>query len=380
MAVSIGDTRNIDRPDLAILGGVALRTAADARVQWIDIARALCVLAVVVMHSTMSVGIVTEFGPLDASWGRISDALQPFRMPTLSLLSGMLLSRRILAGWGDRRLRASVAQAYWAYVVWLIVYLAVAQAIGWSTWLGPFGMGTVRDALGTVVDQLLIPRSVLWYVIALVIWSLLLAAVRRVPRNAVLIVLTAVSILSFYLPYENGTDQYRNVLRYAVLFAVGVYFSSAIREAVTHKTRVTAVVAFATFGVASFIAWFGVDARLGNVLTVPRDVSGAIIVMVFAVLLAKIPRLNAGLAWIGRRTLPIYVIHGVVLDLLVVYADAWRGFADAPLAGAVSPIAATIVIVIVALGVYEAVVRTPARVVFALPKAWRARMLGRANA
>lgn len=380
MGPLIPTARNTDRPIHAMLDQVTTRVAAVPRMQWIDVARALCVLAVVLMHSTISLDLVMDFGPLESLWARISGVLQPFRMPTLSLLSGMLLSTRILSGWSDRRLRASIAQAYWAYVVWLVVFLAAAQLIGWSIWLGPFGMGSLRDVSGTVVDQLLIPRSVLWYVIALVIWSLVLTAVRRVPSNAVLMVLTAVSVASFYLPHEDGTDQYRNLLRYAVFFAVGVYFSGIVRDAVTYKPRLTAIVAFAAFGTASFIAWFGVDVRLGNILTVPRDVSGALIAMLFAVLLTKLPGVGAVLAWIGQRTLPIYVMHGIILDLLVISADSWLGLTGAPAVRAMAPVAAAVVVSVVAIVVHEIAVRTPAKTLFYFPDVWRARTLRPTNA
>ena len=194
------------------------------RLAWVDAARALCVLAVVVMHTTISLLAVFEPDPLDMTWRHIVDAMTPFRMPALSLLSGMLLASRIRAGFGDRRALASIALSAWLYVVWLAVFLVVALTVGTSVWLGQFGYGETKDSLGSFVDQLVLPRTVLWYVLALAVWSAILAAVRQVPPAAVLIVLSALSIVSFSLP-SDGAEQHPNMVRYFVFFAVGVYAS-----------------------------------------------------------------------------------------------------------------------------------------------------------
>ncbi|MGO3033094.1 MAG: acyltransferase family protein, partial [Microbacterium gubbeenense] len=92
------------------------------RLAWVDAARALCVLAVVVLHTTISLLMVFEPGPLDMTWRHIVDAMTPFRMPALSLLSGMLLSRRNSAGFSDRRDAASISTTARLFDVCLTVF------------------------------------------------------------------------------------------------------------------------------------------------------------------------------------------------------------------------------------------------------------------
>lgn len=345
------------------------------RIPWVDAARALCVLAVVVMHTTISLLVVVEHTQVDVAWRQIVDAMTPFRMPALSLLSGMLLSRRIRSGWSDRTVRASIALSYWLYVVWLLVFLLMGIGIGYSMWLGPFGAGPALDAVKTFVDQLVMPRSVLWYVMALAVWAAVLTAMHRVSPAAILIVLGALSIASFYLPGD-GSDQYRNVLRYFVFFAVGVYFSRSFRDRITNRPWQTGIVAVGVFAVVAFIAKFGVDGDVGNVLTVPRDIAGAGVVMMIAVVLCRVPGLGPALAWTGRRTLPIYVMHIPLVELLMMFPAWWVGALDNEVAHAAAPVVIALAVAGTAVGVHTLVVRTPARVVFMLPGSWRRRILG----
>jgi len=344
------------------------------RLAWVDAARALCVLAVVVMHTTISLLAVLEPDSLDMTWRHIVDAMTPFRMPALSLLSGMLLSNRILAGFGDRRTRSSIALSAWLYVVWLAVFLIVALTVGTSVWLGQFGYGKVADSLGSFVDQLVLPRTILWYVAALAVWGAILAAVRRVPPAAVLIVLAALSIVSFSLP-NDGAEQYPNMIRYFVFFAVGVYASGGILNRIARSPWGVGLVAVGVYVVTMLAAWFGPSERVDDVLTVPRDISGALIVMVLAVALCRLPGVGHGLAWIGRRTLPIYVMHAIVLDLLVMYSGWWAPLFSDRVARALAPIIIMLAITAVAVGFHALAMRTPARVLFTLPVAWKRRIL-----
>ncbi|MGO2091889.1 MAG: acyltransferase family protein [Microbacterium gubbeenense] len=349
-------------------------TAPQQRLAWVDAARALCVLAVVVMHTTISLLAVFEPDPLDMTWRHTVDAMTPFRMPALSLLSGMLLASRIRAGVSDKRAVASIALSAWLYVVWLTVFLLVALTVGSSIWLGQFGYGQTTDSLASYLDQLVLPRTILWYVAALAVWSAILVAIRRVPPAAVVIVLAALSIVSFSLP-NDGAEQYPNMIRYFVFFAVGVYASAGIRERITRTPWAAGLVAAGVYIITVLAAAFGPSEHVDDVLTVPRDVAGALIVMVLAVALCRLPGIGRGLAWVGRRTLPIYVMHAVVLDLLVMHSGWWSELLDGHFLRAIAPVVIMLAITGIAVGFHALAMLTPARVLFALPIAWRQRIL-----
>lgn len=352
----------------------AAQIRARSRIPWIDTARALCVLAVVLMHTTISLLVVADPSPLDLTWRQIVDAMTPLRMPALSLLSGMLLARRIRAGWTDGSARASMATSAWLYVVWLAVFLVLAITVGWSMWLGPFGAGTPLQGIQAFVDQLVLPRSVLWYVFALVVWSAVLATVRHAAPGAVLLTLAALSIASFYMDGD-GSDQYRNVIRYFVFFAVGVYFSTPIRARFVERPLATGAIAVCAFAAVTFVSWFGLNDNVGYVLSVPRDIAGALVVITIAVGLCTVPILGRGLAWVGRRTLPIYVMHVPLLELLTMFPSWWIDVLDGAFARAVAPVVITCLVAAVAVLFHSIATRTPACVLFMLPSAWRLKLL-----
>ena len=66
------------------------------RVDWVDVAKGICIIMVVMMHSTL--GVEKAVG--ETGWlGAVVEFARPFRMPDFFLLAGIFLSRRIDAPW-----------------------------------------------------------------------------------------------------------------------------------------------------------------------------------------------------------------------------------------------------------------------------------------
>ena len=63
------------------------------RLGWMDFARGLCILLVILMHATGTVEAAGLEPP--AGLTLFNQALEPFRMPLLMFLSGMLLSKSL---------------------------------------------------------------------------------------------------------------------------------------------------------------------------------------------------------------------------------------------------------------------------------------------
>ena len=120
-----------------------------------------------------------------AGWARVNAVLQVLRMPSLLLLSGWLAGARIRAGLGSARTRGSIYASAYLYALWLGIYVAVAVALGATTM-------AQAPAPSTYLTQLLLPYSTLWFLAALVWYTVLLAALRRVPAPIVLVGLFAV--------------------------------------------------------------------------------------------------------------------------------------------------------------------------------------------
>jgi len=348
---------------------------ARPRIVWIDAARGLCVLAVVIMHATLSLYLDhVEPGPAAAFWGWAADAMTPFRMPGLAMLSGILLARRIRSGWAHPGVRISVMNSAWLYLIWLVLFALFAWGAGGSVWTSQVaGDGFAWDR---VLLQLALPRTVLWYVFALGIWTVLLTCLRRVHPAIVLGALVAVSIASRYLAIDDGDAQIRNVLRYAVFFAIGALGATRLRNALARGDRTLLLGALSVFAATMTATILSGSDDLEHVLSVPRDAAAAVLLLGLVARVCRTGRIGAALAWIGRRTLPVYVMHVLLLDAVLRFVPGWDRIVDEPGIRAVAPLLIAIVASAICIGVFELIDRTAGRVLFGLPAPVR-RRLGR---
>ncbi len=94
---------------------------AAGRLDWVDYAKGICIIMVVMMHSTLGV---------EAAAGRegfmhaVVEFAKPFRMPDFFLISGLFLARVIDRDWRTYIDRKVVHFAYF-YVLWVTIQFAI---------------------------------------------------------------------------------------------------------------------------------------------------------------------------------------------------------------------------------------------------------------
>src|SRR5580765_5906063 len=91
-----------------------------SRVDWVDYAKGICIILVVMMHSTL--GVEKAAGELSWLNGFIEWA-RPFRMPDFFLISGLFLASRIDRPWRLFLDRKVLHFAYF-YTLWLTIQFA----------------------------------------------------------------------------------------------------------------------------------------------------------------------------------------------------------------------------------------------------------------
>jgi len=145
-----------------------------SRVDWVDYAKGLCIIMVVMMHSTLGV----EAAAGETSWmGALVAFANPFRMPDFFLISGLFLSRVIGRDWQtylDRR----VLHFVYFYVLWVTIQFAVkapvfASEMGWAGVAQAYALSFIH------------PFGVLWFIYVLPIFAVVTKLTREVPRVAV---------------------------------------------------------------------------------------------------------------------------------------------------------------------------------------------------
>src|SRR5499425_2321150 len=145
-------------------------TSSTARVDWVDYAKGICIVMVVMMHSVL--GVEQAAGQQGFMHAFVAFA-KPFRMPDFFLISGLFLSLVIDRDWRTFLDRKVVHFAYF-YVLWVTIQFAVkapyfAPMNGWAY------VGT-QYALAFIE-----PFGTLWFIYLLPIFFVVTKATRRVP-------------------------------------------------------------------------------------------------------------------------------------------------------------------------------------------------------
>lgn len=317
----------------------AMSGSLSQRQSWIDATRGGCVLAVVFFHVT-----IWHYLPLagDSSlagyWRVVNDQMAAARMPLLLLISGLLASRRVRLGWRDPGVAVRVASNYYLYLVWLAIYgvfFAVVGAVG--------ELPHEIDGGADFLRQLVAPDTPLWYVMALAVYIAVLAAVRRAPAWLVLTVLTGLSLATKAI---GTTEQWVKLPELFVYFAAGVYGAQLLSGFVRRVGPAWWVTLAALTGVLTVLAaQAGQPAVAGLYLL--RTGSVALLGVATFVLAVRLRWVEAVTTWIGRRTLPIYVLHvPLVIGLTALLAGSWgdplrRALAGHETLSAVYPLAGT---------------------------------------
>lgn len=271
---------------------------AAPRLAWLDATRGTVVFLVVLMH-LVHMHYLPVLGHLDeaisGAWVAFNDLVAGVRMPALLLISGWLASSRVLQGLGSARTRQTLATSVWLYLVWLTVY-AVITLEG-----QPNAVGSWQEYARNV----LMPDTSLWFIAALFWYVFVLAGLRAVPGP---LMVAATLALGWAATTMLEVDQlWARIPELAVFFALGVY----------GRRWLTAAAAAPLAGLAAAAVWallwtadLSVAPRVEYPLTVVSSMAAVMALLTLSSgVSALAPALATPMAWLGRRTLGVYVLH-----------------------------------------------------------------------
>lgn len=326
--------------------GAQDRPRAEGRIVWIDVARGIAILLVVLFHAGMF-AVPTGLAP--AWWTDLNLAFALLRMPLFFLLAGALAVGALRRPW--RLLwETRLAVLVWVFVLWTVLrflyYRVMPEPIelNQSSWV---------DLVLSVVR----PSNGLWFLFALVVF-LVVTKLAAGPRARV-VVLVGATLCSLLLHSEftTGNVAYDGILRYYVFFLVGVLFRDRLLRLVAGLTPL------ATAGLlAGFVAGLVLRAVTGVAVDVatalPVAAAGALGTLGVAKLLSPDRGGVAGVlgrpfAYLGSRTLQVYVTHVLVLSALTTVLLALTA---TPAAGAIALLGPAMPILLAALAVAASLV------------------------
>lgn len=277
--------------------------ATSGRQAWADVAKGACILLVVLHHLVhKQLDLVAPLGHAhwQDAWATLTWALKPVRMPLFFLVSGFFAAGAIHRPWAQVRRR--VLTPAWLYAVWLVV-LCGFYLVETTT---PANRVTSLDELAR---QVLLPATSMWFLYAMTAYFLLARLLRGLPPVPTLATVAAVSASVSWWGLEGNNEI--AYLSHFVYFAAGAWFPDVVRRVAGAGLSLRALgLAYAVATVVVMAAPLRLSASvlLLALLGIPL---GLAIAQQISLTPAARP-----LAWLGQRTLQVYVLHLLVIGVL----------------------------------------------------------------
>lgn len=289
------------------------RSKGIERLDWVDMAKGISIILVVMMYSAYSVG--EDTGGIGFLHYIIAFAT-PFRMPEFFLISGLFLSQVIARSWthyADRR----VVHYLYFYALWAIIHIAFKVGIA---------TGDPGGALSQMASALVQPYGVLWFVYVLAMFSAAtkLLADLKTPHW---LAFAAGAVLQI-APVATGLYAIDQFAEYFVYFYSGYMLAPAIFKFVASAMK-QPVMAVAFLGLwAAIDAWlvFLPDAVIQPVhfqmgyaslpgVHLVMAIAGALALCTLAGLLTRLPFMR-WLSWLGARSLIVYLAFALPMSMV----------------------------------------------------------------
>jgi uncharacterized membrane protein YcfT len=278
------------------------------RLDWVDAAKGISIILVVMMHSAYGVGEETGgAGYLHYVIGWAT----PFRMPEFFLISGLFLSQVIGRDWLRFSDRRAVHYLYF-YALWAVLQIAFKVGLG---------AGDPVSALGQIALAIVEPYGVLWLIYMLAVLSLAtkLLFELRAPHWAVLVI----GALMQMSPVHTGAAIVDFFAEYFVYFYAGYALAPAIFKIVAWAERnvEVAIGALVAYALVNAALVFGgsfeirpVHVQMGYAaipgLHLVLAFTGSLALCVFAALLMRLKWME-WLRWLGAHSIVVYLSFSI---------------------------------------------------------------------
>ncbi|HEY3679645.1 MAG TPA: acyltransferase family protein [Bradyrhizobium sp.] len=265
---------------------------AGERVDWVDYAKGICIVMVVMMHSVLGVEAAaghTGFMHLAVMFAK------PFRMPDFFLISGLFISVVIDRDWRVYLDRKVVHFAYF-YVLWVTIQFgfkapAFAAETSWS------------HAGYLYLESFIEPFGTLWFIYLLPIFFVVIKATRRMPPLLIWAVAATLETMHVVTGWT-VIDEF--AARFVYIYS-GYLFA---RYVFALSDRARAYPALALAGLALWALVNGGLVKFGYsewpLVSLALGLSGACAIITIGTLLARMQWLGF-LRFCGERSIVIYL-------------------------------------------------------------------------
>ena len=280
---------------------------ASARVEWVDVAKGMTILLVVLHHVTL---FLQPHGLVPGPVATINLGLTSLRMPLFFLASGLFFAGPLAGGW-RALLHKRVALFGYLYLLW-----ATLQFLEMSVLPPAVAAPEVTQDAAEYAALLLVPAPAMWFLYALSVYSVLAKLARPVPRWLQLTVTGAVSAAVGAGVLVFPSETWSLTVRYLFFFLLGCY----ARGMVERVAGLTGVRRLALAGVTLLVGMLSAAALTSGL----RWVVGLALVFNLAVLVCGVLLaawiapwpISRPLARLGRNTLQVYLTNVLWIGLI----------------------------------------------------------------
>jgi uncharacterized membrane protein YcfT len=272
---------------------ISIQATAQSRVSWIDYAKGLCIILVVMMHSTL--GVEKAFGEV-SYLGQLVEWAKPFRMPDFFLISGLFLAKRISAPWSKYADTKILHFAYF-YILWMTIQFlfkgyGIYAASGISGVAGEYALGFIE------------PFGTLWFIYLLAVFFAVTKLCNFVPPLLMFAVAAVFEAMSIHTGWTL-VDEFMS--RYVYFFAgfwLAPHVFNFARGVAAEKTS-TVLAALLVWVMLNSVMVFSGAATLPGVSLV-LGMTGAMAVVTIGVLLARSEKAQV-LQYLGANSIVVYL-------------------------------------------------------------------------
>lgn len=291
---------------------------AMSRLGWADVAKTGAILLVVIYHvGGTGVGMLTpgNTGLVTTVWSTVNTVLLPTRMPLFFLVSGVLATAAITRPW-TAVWRGRIANMLWPFILWTLLYSVLYGFLyARSTPVEGFAASAVTVFLG---------GNAYWFLAALVFFFCTARLLRRFPRTLLFISIAAwlcAPLLRTFLEQFLDPTLTTTVFRWCtflVWFVVGC-FARRLVERVAALPAIAVPLAMGLYGVVAVFVYSHEGPAFPWVPVL--NILGIVSAVTLSAQLATFAPVRRVGGYLARRTLPIYLLHPVLLAAVILVAQ-----------------------------------------------------------
>nr|WP_281163698.1 acyltransferase [Corynebacterium ulceribovis] len=290
---------------------------ARGREQWVDTAKGICMFLVVLYHA---VGQFVAHGWYLGPWAAVTELFDPLRMPLFFVLSGLFARKALSGSW-----RSLAERRIWV-MVWLLLLWPpmIEGGARFADQLSSNQVPEYRPYLEVVLEGYIYPMANLWFIAALGIFA---AASKLLHRVHPAIQLALGLTLYIWSPLADFHWVWDRITTMFIFYLIGMYLGQYIRAAAKPAAFVAAV------GVLGYLVVLGTvrEYDLHNLLWQDHPyllqsinfmvaICGVIAAVLAFSAVSSHPTMRV-FGYIGRNTLPVYLIHDTLLRIMANLGD-----------------------------------------------------------